>query len=250
MTELKKRVYSKKVDLSIQNVKDFYNKRACKLMGGEKTRYTTVLLGDNNSKYAERWDEFEKKSILPYLNVGCNHKILDIGCGVGRWAESIVTTCKKYIGVDFSEEMVRVASEYFRDYSNANFINCSFQELFSEVSIKEQKFDTVIIAGVSMYINDSDLERCFVQMDNLLNNGAIIYIEESVGVKERITLNHIWSQNLQDSYDAIYRTRSEYLELLKPLILGNKIIKENYFNELDKNDMSETSHWYALIKKI
>ena len=100
-----------------------------------------------------------------------------------------------------------------------------------------------------MYVNDSELEQCFEQLSSMLNDGAIIYIEESVGVKERLTLNHIWSENLGDNYDAIYRTREEYLELLKPLLSGNEMIEDNYFNKLDKKDMSETSHWYALIRK-
>ena len=250
MDEMECRIYSKKVDLSAQNIKEFYDKRAGEYInGGRKTRYTTVLLGDNNPEYAEVWNEFEKNSILPYLNTGQKHKILDIGCGVGRWAENLVTTCGEYIGTDFSEEMIRAALEYFKDFSNAHFINCSFQDLFTNDRVSDCKFDTVIIAGVSMYINDSELKRCFEQLNDMLNKGAIVYIEESVGVKERLTLNHIWSENLEDHYDAIYRTRDEYLELMKPLLTKNQVIKENYFIELDKKDMSKTSHWYALIRK-
>lgn len=250
MDESESRIYSKKVDLCAGNIKEFYDKRAGEYINrGNKTRYTTVLLGDNRPEYAETWNEFEKNAILPYLNNGGKHKILDIGCGVGRWAESLVTTCGEYVGTDFSGEMIKAASEYFKNFSNAHFINCSFQELFSNDFIYSRKFDTVIIAGVSMYINDSEIVQCYEQLQDLLNDGAIVYIEESVGVKERLTLNHIWSENLGDNYDAIYRTRSEYLDLLKPLLSGNEIIEENYFNELDKKDMSETSHWYALIRK-
>ena len=249
MNESESRIYSKKVDLTASNVKEFYDKRASEYVKGGVKRYTTVLLGDNHPGYAEAWDEFEKKYILPYLNVGEKHKILDIGCGVGRWAESLVATCGEYVGTDFSGEMIKADSEYFKDYKNAHFINCSFQELFSNDFINSRKFDTVIIAGVSMYINDSELERCYEKLQDLLSDGAIVYIEESVGVEERLTLNHIWSENLGDNYDAIYRTRSEYLELMKPLLSGNEMIEEEYFNELDKDDMSETSHWYVLIRK-
>lgn len=249
MKESEKRIYSKKVDLSAENIKEFYDKRAGKYMAGKNSRCTTVLLGDNHPEYAEAWNEFEKKSILPYLNVNNEHRILDIGCGVGRWAENLVPTCKEYVGTDFSCEMVKAASEYFKDLQKVHFVNSSFQDIFSNEYICSRRFDTVIIAGVSMYINDSELKECFEKLGELLNPGAVVYMEESVGVKERLTLNHIWSENLDDNYDAIYRTRNEYLDLIQPLLASTEILCEDYFNELDKKDMSETSHWYILLKK-
>lgn len=36
--------------------------------------------------------------------------------------------------------------------------------------------------------------------------------------QKRLTLNHIWSDGLRSDYDAIYRTREEYLELLQSLL--------------------------------
>jgi len=36
---------------------------------------------------------------------------LDIGCGIGRWAENIIDHCGEYIGTDFSDEMIKQAGE-------------------------------------------------------------------------------------------------------------------------------------------
>ena len=77
----------------------------------------------------------------------------------------------------------------------------------------------------------------------------IVYIEESIGVNERLTLDHIWSDILKDNYDAIYRTRKEYLELMSGLTNRVQILKEGYFEQLDKKELSETSHWYIFLKK-
>ena len=62
-----------------------------------------------------------------------------------------------------------------------------------------------------MYINDAELRKCYDSLTDILNEGAIVYIEESIGVNERLTLDHIWSDILKDNYDAIYRTRKDIL---------------------------------------
>ena len=54
-----------------------------------------------------------------------------------------------------------------------------------------------------MYINDAELRKCYDSLTDILNEGAIVYIEESIGVNERLTLDHIWSDSLKDNYDAI-----------------------------------------------
>lgn len=243
-----KRVYIKKIDVQAENIKKFYDKRAVKCLLGDKTRNTTVLLGDANPSYADDWNTFEKDFVLPYLNTGNECNILDIGCGVGRWAETLEPLCREYIGVDFSEQMIKAASLHFQDKSNVKFINNSFQGIFAEKDICHRKFDSVIIAGVSMYINEKDLKECFSRLANLLNTGAIVYMEESVGVRERLTLNNIWSEALDDNYAAIYRTKEEYLSMLKPLLEKCDIIEENYFNNLDKKELAETSHWYIIMQ--
>lgn len=246
---MENRVYAKKIDVQAEKIKNFYDKRAVQCLSGDKTRNTTVLLGDKNPSYADDWNRFEKDFVLPYLNTGDNCSILDIGCGVGRWAETLAPICKDYIGVDFSEQMVKVASAHFAAKANMKFIHNSFQGLFTEDDIGSRKFDSVIIAGVSMYINEKDLAECFSKLGTLLNSGAIVYMEESVGVRERLTLNNIWSEALNDNYAAIYRTKEEYLSLLKPLSEKCDIIKEDYFNNLDKKELLETSHWYIIMRK-
>lgn len=242
--EDKTRIYGARVDIEKTDIKAFYDRRASNHSAG----YTTVLLGDNKPDYAEKWDKTEKDKIMPYLNSDGKKIVLDIGCGIGRWAESLVSSAAMYVGIDFSEEMIKVANKRFFNYENTYFFNDSFQGIFENKNINQTKYDIVIITGVSMYINDVELQDCYEQLYPLLSDDAIVYIEESVAVKERLTLNHIWSENLKDNYDAIYRTREEYLELMKPLLSKCKIVKEEYFDELDKSEMKETSHWYIIFK--
>ena len=218
--------------------------------GNIKTRNTTVLLGDENAAYADNWNEYEKKVILPFLNIKKTDMVLDIGCGIGRWAESIVPLCDCYVGTDISSEMIKAATEiYSHKHNNVSFINVSFQDLFNKSEISNKKFDKIIITGVSMYLNDTDLLSCYFKLNNLLANNGVLYIEESIGVQERLTLNNIWSENLKSNYWAIYRTQKEYLEMLRPLLDCSDVIKSGFFNNLDKKEMQDTGHWHIILHK-
>ncbi len=243
------RIYNQQVDLNHEDIRTFYDKRASMYQKGDKSRNTSVLLGDGDPGYADKWNEFEKRKVLPILDVKETDYVLDIGCGVGRWAESLLPKCQMYVGIDFSAEMIHAAQEYFNQVKNALFVNASFQKAFSEEAVTCRKYDIVIITGVSMYINDSDLRVCYSRLKDLLNDGAVIYVEESVGVKERLTLQHIWSEGLQDNYDAVYRTKDEYMNLMDALLESTEVLSEGYFHQLDKEKMPETSHWHIIMKK-
>ncbi len=81
------RIYQKKVDINTQHVLRFYNDRAER--NDMESPYTSVLLADGTDK-AEKWDLFETKSIFPQLKIEQGSRVLDVGCGVGRWAEKII----------------------------------------------------------------------------------------------------------------------------------------------------------------
>ena len=44
------------------------------------------------------------KQILPLLDVSTSTKVLDIGCGIGRWAEAFVGKIDFYHGTDLIPE--------------------------------------------------------------------------------------------------------------------------------------------------
>lgn len=240
------RVYGEKVSIDTKNTISFYNQRA-KTIKNREQEYTTVLLGDQDPEYAVKWDEYEKGFVLPKLMLNRNKVVLDLGCGMGRLADAVSDKVKEYYGVDFSSEMIAVAKQNVRN-NNCHFYTMSVVDALSDPKITARKYDLVLMAGVSMYINEDELKESYRLLRNLVNKDSLFYFEESVGKKERLTLNHIWSEDLQDYYGAIYRTREEYKSLIDECINGAKYIEEGYMNFLDKEERSETSHWYALLQ--
>ena len=243
---MKARVYGEKINIDTENTISFYNQRA-KTIKTREREYTTVLLGDQGPDFSVKWDAYEKQFILPKLKLTKEKLILDIGCGIGRWAEAVVGQCKEYYGVDFSSEMIAVAKENVKK-ENCHFYTMSLVDALSDPKITARKYDLVLMAGVSMYINEDELKESYRLLRNLVNKDSLFYFEESVGKKERLTLNHIWSEDLKDYYGAIYRTREEYKSLIRECMKEVEFIEEGYMNFLDKKEQSETSHWYAVLR--
>ena len=243
---MKARVYGEKINIDTENTISFYNQRA-KTIKNREREYTTVLLGDKDPDFSVKWDAYEKQFILPKLKLTKEKVILDIGCGIGRWAEAVVGQCKEYYGVDFSSEMIAVAKENIKK-ENCHFYTMSLADALSDPKITARKYDLVLMAGVSMYINEDELKESYRLLRKLVNKDSLFYFEESVGKKERLTLNHIWSEDLKDYYGAIYRTREEYKSLIRECMKEVEFIEEGYMNFLDKKEQSETSHWYAVLR--
>lgn len=243
---MKERVYGEKINIDTENTISFYNQRA-KTIKTREREYTTVLLGDQDPDFSVKWDAYEKQFILPKLKLTKEKLILDIGCGIGRWAEAVVGQCKEYYGVDFSSEMIAVAKQNVRN-NHCHFYTMSIVDALSDPKITARKYDLVLMAGVSMYINEDELKESYRLLRKLVNKDSLFYFEESVGKKERLTLNHIWSEDLKDYYGAIYRTREEYKSLIRECMKEVEFIEEGYMNFLDKKEQSETSHWYAVLR--
>lgn len=240
------RIYGEIVNIDAGNTISFYDQRA-KNINEREREYTTVLLGDQDPDYSVRWDKYEKDFILPKLLIDMNKDVLDLGCGIGRWADAIGNKCRSYRGVDFSSEMISVAKQ-----KNSNdqcvFYNLSVIDALCNEAVTHNHYDVVIMTGVAMYINDDELKECYRRLRKIVDENTLIYFEESVGKEQRLTLNHIWSENLKDYYGAIYRMRSEYVELINDN-MGTIIVEEDGFMDfLDKKEQSETSHWYSLFR--
>ncbi len=246
------RIYNDKFDINTQNTMDFYNARA-KRANEMECPYTAVLLGDATPEYAEEWYIHDKNNLLPLLKVDGESIVLDIGCGMGRWAEYIIPDSKYYYGVDFSSEMIKLAKERCvfqgKDYE---FAAASFQETVLNAAPEHiHKFNRFVISGVCIYINDEDLYASFKKVGDLLDEHCTILIKEPIAIERRLTLNEFESEALKSTYDAIYRTREEYYEILRPLMDNGFSIKHEAKLDTMEHEkkFSETGRWFIVLER-
>ncbi len=246
---MEKRVYSKKISIDTEKTRELYNQRG-KRLGDMKSVYTSVLLGDQNPEYADKWDETEKGIISPYLGLNSNSKVLDLGCGIGRWAEHLMPECKSYTGVDFSEEMVRNANERCSKYLNDDkkFV-CSSVQDYLKLPYTAADTDIVIVSYVCMYINDSDIIDCFQKILDRASEKCVLYFIDTVALEERLTLNEIYSEALKSDYSALYRTIKEYDDFFSVFYnAGFKKADAGFMPKLNNEaEYSETDRHYTIL---
>ena len=189
-----------KTDIDYNTTKDFFRKRAKKY--NDMNPYSVTMYQDNNPELVHKRNKLEKEKLIRYLNLDKNSKVLDLACGIGRWADATKEVVGSYLGVDFSEEMIKIAKR-----RNTN-PNVSF-EVGSAVELDtlfkgSQLFNRILIFGLFMYLNDSDVFRTSYLVEKYCEPETIICIREPIGIESRLTIKDHFSNELNDVYNAVY----------------------------------------------
>ena len=114
------------------------------------------------------------------------------------------------------------------------------------------KYNCVLLVGILVYLNESDVQTALSQIESVCEEHAVICIREPVGISERLTLKHFYSEELEDNYNAIYRTGNELMQFFKEAFLekGFKLVKEDFlFSEDALNNRKETAQYYYIFER-
>ncbi len=238
------RIYGEVADIDGNAVRSFWNTQAMK-----DSSLKSVLLGkDFAANSGILRNERECKIVKSFID-DRKLKILDIGCGVGRWADNLQDNIEIYHGIDFSEEYVNASQNHFADKNNISFFCMSATAI--DLSVLLPAYDLIIITGVLMYINDNDIAKTLTTCNHLLGNGGLLYIQESVSVMPtRLTLRDFESKDLETIYNVIYRTSQEYENCFKQFLpefsFGDKT---NLLLDKETGAREETNARWWFLKK-
>ncbi|WP_407453035.1 methyltransferase domain-containing protein [Methanobrevibacter sp.] len=233
------RLYGEKEDINSDKVKDFFNKRANKDFDSD----LSIVLFQDKENSEQRHIE-EKKILFENIDVG-GKKVLEIGCGIGRWAEALHDKCDFYLGLDFSEDLIKIAKDSY-DFDNCKFQIMSATDIKVDELLIEPPFDVILFSGVLMYINDDNIGIVMDEVNNIGSENMKIFVMEPISCLEtRLTLKDFYSEGLESDYSAIYRTEDEYNRVFEKLKC-NEISSGDIFKEL--SDHRETQYKYFIIE--
>ena len=242
----KNRIYDRDVSIDTQSVAEFFEKRASKYESLHPL--ATVIYQDNNPELAKARDDHEKMTLLPYINPELNDKVLDIGCGIGRWAHALYKDVHSYMGIDASDGLISIARKKFADCPNVNFKVADAATIKSEEISQNPEFNKVLISGLLIYLNDLDVHHLLSQVSKLASNHATIIIREPLAISNRLTLKEFWSEDLDQSYSAIYRTKEQLISIFsRTLLSGSFELKESktLFGESLSNRRDTSQHFFV-----
>lgn len=243
------RVYGEKENIDYAESKSFFQKRASRFNADNP--YSVTMYQDNNQKLVEERNRRETEKLLPYLSVGKDTKVLDIACGIGRWADALPESICEYCGIDFSEELVRIAQER-NTRKNFYFYTGEVGELEKVIARnRRQKYNTILMMGILIYINDGDIEAVLSQVERVCDDHCIICMREPVALQDRLTLKDFYSEELKDNYNAIYRTREELEAFFKKAFLdkGFQVRRQDFLFEDALNNRKETAQYFYILER-
>jgi SAM-dependent methyltransferase len=229
------------------SVKEFFKLRAEK--SAQLGYIQAVIYQDKNPELALARDLAEKSKLLPLLCLQGPESVLDVGCGTGRWADEILPRCLSYVGVDLSRELIAIAASRFASQSKANFI-CMPAESVS-IDNLGKCFDIILSAGLFIYLNDDELLTTLRGYASVAKEGCRIIVREPVGMVDRLTIVEHYSEDLDQVYNAVYRTEEELREFMGQTLFreGFEVIGAGDVYDSSLNNRSDTKQRWLMLER-
>ncbi|VAW42320.1 hypothetical protein MNBD_GAMMA01-1100 [hydrothermal vent metagenome] len=155
--------------MELNNYKDTWNNRVNSLKSGAiavdgSTDEATLL---SNGKWTAN-------QMQAALNINKNDVVLEMGCGVARIGKILAPMCKKWIGVDISENMLAVANERLKDMDNVELHALKRNDLSR---IVDNSIDKIYTVAVFCHLDKEDLFNYLREFYRVLKPGGTIYVE-------------------------------------------------------------------------
>jgi ubiquinone/menaquinone biosynthesis C-methylase UbiE len=158
-------------------------------------------------------------------------KILDYGCGTGRWVEFFRNYGLEYTGVDLSTEMVRIASERF---SNTKFDSLSF----GEISYPSKAFDIVCSIAVIHHVPYEEQSTILHELSRIIKHNGFLILFESISSPDPENVLEFpktvadWNISLRNQgLERLWIERTCYFTTRT---IMNRLVGENRFRTLSR----------------
>jgi SAM-dependent methyltransferase len=155
--------------MDLNNYKDTWNNRVNNLKTGAiavdgSTDETTLL---SNGLWTAN-------QMVAALNINSNDVVLELGCGVARIGKRLAPHCKKWVGVDISDNMISVAKERMKQDDNAEFHVLKRNDL---KQIPDNYVDKAYSVAVFCHLDKEDLFNYLRELRRVIKPGGTLYVE-------------------------------------------------------------------------
>lgn len=162
--------------------------------------------------------------------------LLDLGSGVGYWAESFARRFSRAIAVESSEALYATLCQRCRPLPNVTAIRADVLEYEPG-----DQFRMIFFGGIRMYLNDDDVHALLHKVVPFLEPGGTILCRETT-VRDR-------GDTRQGDYQAIYRTVEKYTQIFHDCGLRVRQIEANSAYILMQMGCELVRGWKAVVPR-
>jgi SAM-dependent methyltransferase len=228
-------------------IKQFFEQRAKKaeVVG----QLSAVIYQDKNPALAVERDRAEKALLVDKIIPRRGLRILDLGCGNGRWAGELLKSGCIYHGVDGSAGLIAQARAKYAGEKNASFDVVCAERISADVV--GAGFERILVFGLLVYLNDEDVVRLAANLSDIAAEHCRLLLREPMGIAERLTITDHFSTDMDQFYSAIYRTEAEILDMLAPLLdRGFRSVGSgDLFDNASLNNRVETRQRWMILER-
>lgn len=190
---------------------DHWNQRA-REHGNSRRGYKAICSYGAPYVYNRYIDMIHRKAFLKMLRrvKVRDKKVLDVGCGVGRWCGVLSGKGARVTGVDISEEMIRVAERMLKS-RGVNFISAPV----SRINLPQGSFDTVTCVTVLQHVTDeAEFKASIANMVRSLKKGGSALIMEVApsALPSNSSFNKFMSVRTDKEYISAFNEAGAFLE--------------------------------------
>ena len=158
-------------------VPDLYWEDRARRFAGEGAGLAAVCAYGMPEFYNRAIDLEQRLALAPWLKVPPGTRVLDIGCGVGRWSRLLAARGADVTGVDISPTMIEEARR--RAQSEGVADRCRFHVKDISALDVEGEFDLVLGVTVLQHILDPGALRATLQAlsTRVAPEGRIVFLE-------------------------------------------------------------------------
>lgn len=190
---------------------------ARKFFSGTSSSYDAVV---NTATFGK--DNLWKRAILDLIPEG-NYKVLDLACGTGILSLEIAKKASHVVGIDITEDSVRIAREkaLVRNVRNVSFC-VSAAEAIPQA---EEEFDCVTASYLPKYCN---IDQVIGEVCRVLKLGGILIMHDFT-YPSNVMMRVLW-----DAYFKILRIAGLFTPAWRSVFneLDGVIRKSNWVDEL------------------
>ncbi|MFA4941253.1 MAG: class I SAM-dependent methyltransferase [Patescibacteria group bacterium] len=147
----------------------------------ESRQWQQLYLQAGEKKFSYNNKKYRQQYVLGMLGKG-EGKVLDLGCGAGSYFEFLEVLGYEVTGLDSSEEMVKIASDFVRTLHRSQVIKGNVLE----IPFEDNTFSAVIAVGLLEYLPD---DREFLEViRKVLKPGgkAVVTLRNSLCLERKL----------------------------------------------------------------